>query len=70
MKDTGFAARARHLVRQVGRLLRDRRGVTAIEYGLIASAVAVALAASVITIGQDVNSYFEDTHDAIENAAE
>ena len=40
------------------RLLADTRGATAIEYGLIASSIAVALAASFLAIGNEVNSNF------------
>jgi Flp pilus assembly pilin Flp len=70
MKNTRIGTGIARLAHPLARLLRDRRGVTAIEYGLIASAIAVALAASVITIGQDVSSYFGETHEAIESHAE
>jgi pilus assembly protein Flp/PilA len=48
------------------RLVRDEQGVTAIEYGLIACVVAVAIVASVILIGEDVESMFSDTKSAVE----
>jgi len=40
------------------RLLADRSGVTAIEYGLIAALLAVAIVASVSTVGTDLNQTF------------
>lgn len=40
------------------RLMHCRRGATAIEYGLIAGGIAVAIAAVVFTIGGDANTIF------------
>jgi pilus assembly protein Flp/PilA len=40
------------------RLLKDRSGVTAIEYGLIASLIAVAIVAALFTVGTDLNTMF------------
>jgi len=40
------------------RLMRDERGTTAIEYALIASAVAVAIAASIMNLGGTVKGLF------------
>ena len=40
-------------------LLRDDRGVTAIEYALIATMIAIAIVASVTAMGQRVNGMFE-----------
>ena len=39
--------------------LRDERGVTAIEYSLIAGGIAVAIAAIVFTVGSDLTSLFD-----------
>ncbi len=36
----------------------DRRGVTAIEYGLIAALIAVAIAGTVLTVGTQLNTTF------------
>jgi pilus assembly protein Flp/PilA len=38
--------------------LRDENGATAIEYAMIASGVAVAIAASVTSLGTTVKSLF------------
>jgi pilus assembly protein Flp/PilA len=40
------------------RFLRDNKGVTALEYGLIAGLIAVAIATSVGTLGTDLNNMF------------
>jgi pilus assembly protein Flp/PilA len=42
------------------RLLKDKSGVTAIEYGLIASLIAVAIVATVAIVGQDLNTTFQN----------
>ena len=39
-------------------LRRDRRGVTAMEYGLIAALVATAIIASVTSIGTNLGTLF------------
>ena len=40
------------------RLLRDEEGVTAIEYGLIAALIAVAIVAAVTTVGTNLNGVY------------
>ena len=42
--------------RRFGRLIRDDRGSTAIEYGLIAGGVAVVIAATIFSLGTSVKS--------------
>lgn len=42
------------------RFLRDNKGVTALEYGLIAGLIAVAIAASVTTLGSDLSNVFSN----------
>lgn len=39
----------------VGRFMADRRGATAIEYGLMVSLIAVAIMTLVFTTGQGIN---------------
>jgi pilus assembly protein Flp/PilA len=39
-------------------LIEDRRGVTAIEYGLIAALIAVAAVVIMGTVGTDLSSVF------------
>jgi pilus assembly protein Flp/PilA len=40
------------------RFLRDNKGVTALEYGLIAGLIAVVIAGSVTTLGTDLSTVF------------
>ena len=40
------------------RVLRDRSGATAIEYGLIAALIAVAAVATMTTVGTNLSSVF------------
>lgn len=40
------------------KFIKNESGATAIEYGLIAAAVAVALAAVVFTFGDDIANVF------------
>jgi pilus assembly protein Flp/PilA len=47
------------------RLLRDERGATAIEYAIIASGIAVAIAASVTSLGSSVNGLFTNVSTAL-----
>jgi len=42
----------------IRRLSKDKSGVTAIEYGLIASLIAVAIVAAVFAVGTDLNATF------------
>ncbi|HUB10736.1 MAG TPA: Flp family type IVb pilin [Acetobacteraceae bacterium] len=37
----------------------DRRAVTALEYGLIAGAIAAVIAATVVTMGQNIEAKFQ-----------
>jgi pilus assembly protein Flp/PilA len=42
--------------RRLGRFLTDRRGATAIEYGLIAALISVAIIVIVFSIGQGIKN--------------
>ena len=46
------------LVRTMLVLHTDRRAVTALEYGLIAAAIAAVIAGTVFTLGGNINSMF------------
>ena len=43
---------------EFGRVYRERDGATAIEYGLIAAGVAVAIAALTVTLGGELKNTF------------
>ncbi|WP_455279841.1 Flp family type IVb pilin [Cupriavidus necator] len=47
-----------HIAHTVKQFLRDEDGVTAIEYGLIASLIAVVIIVSVQTVGNKLNDIF------------
>ena len=42
------------------KFLKDEEGVTAIEYGLIAAGIAVAIAAIIGTVGDSIVNLFND----------
>ena len=47
------------IIGSLGRVLRDRRSVTALEYGLIAALIAVVSIAGIRTVGQQAKKAFE-----------
>jgi pilus assembly protein Flp/PilA len=51
------------------RIAGDRSGVTAIEYGLIAGAIAVAIIATVIALGGDIQNLFATTGSALTSSS-
>lgn len=42
------------------RLMKDESGVTAIEYGLIASVIIVAIAGILVTVGSSLTNTFQN----------
>jgi pilus assembly protein Flp/PilA len=42
----------------ISRMLKDESGATAIEYGLIAALIAVALITGASTLGNSINTQF------------
>lgn len=51
------------------RFMKDEDGATAIEYGLIAAGIAVAISAAVFAFGDDLTTLFEDLGDSLEAPA-
>ncbi|MGC1777009.1 MAG: Flp family type IVb pilin [Xanthobacteraceae bacterium] len=47
------------------RLLRDETGATAIEYGLIAAGISVAIIVAVQTLGSNLNTTFSSVSTAL-----
>ena len=47
-----------HLIRFANALRKDGRGVTALEYGLIAGAIALAISGAVISLGGTISGVF------------
>ena len=57
-------------VRTMGRKLRsDKRGATAIEYGLIVALIAVAMMGGLRALGGGANGMWSRLDDRIENAS-
>lgn len=48
--------------------LRDENGATAIEYGLIAAGISLAIAAVVFTFGDDLTALFSTMETTLEAA--
>lgn len=53
------------LVNASRRLLADEEGVTAIEYGLIAALIAVAIIAGTTLVGTELNDHFTDVSEKL-----
>jgi pilus assembly protein Flp/PilA len=51
------------------RLIKDESGATAIEYGLIAGLVAVAIIAALGTLGDSLNTLFSGVASTVSTAA-
>ncbi len=49
----------------VARFVRDESGATAIEYGLIAACISVAIVAVVVGVGSKLNSTFTQVRNAL-----
>jgi pilus assembly protein Flp/PilA len=52
------------LIRLVNALHKDRRGVTALEYGLIAGAIALAIVGAVTGLGTTIVGIFTSLSNA------
>jgi len=50
----------------VTRFIEDESGATAIEYGLIAALISVALIAGASALGNGINNKFNDVSNALE----
>jgi pilus assembly protein Flp/PilA len=53
------------IVPSVVRFLRDESGATAIEYAIIASGVAVAIASTIVSLGSSVKGLFTSVSSAM-----
>jgi pilus assembly protein Flp/PilA len=52
------------------RFMKDESGATAIEYGLIAALISVALIAGATTLGQNLGDTFDTLSTRMETASE
>jgi pilus assembly protein Flp/PilA len=57
-RNVSRSLRVSRLFTKLGVLQRDRKGVTALEYGLIAALIAVVIIASVSTLGKNLGATF------------
>ena len=53
----------------LSRFFKDESGATAIEYGLIAAGISVAIVAVVTTVGGELVNTFEAVEDGLTGAA-
>jgi pilus assembly protein Flp/PilA len=53
------------IVTTASRFVRDERGATAIEYAIVASGIAVAIAATVTSLGSGVKGMFTNVSTAL-----
>lgn len=52
----------------VARFMKDESGATAIEYGLIAALIAVAIIAGAGALGNELDNQFDDLANKLKNA--
>jgi pilus assembly protein Flp/PilA len=57
------------LIKHFARLARDKKGVTAIEYGLIAGLIGVAIITAVTAVGTDLTGLFNTVGSNLNGAA-
>lgn len=56
----GLITRVHTRITDVKEFFKSEAGATAIEYGLIAAGIAVAIIAAVFALGDEVKGFFED----------
>ncbi len=52
---------------RVRKFVKDQSGATAIEYGLIAAGIAVAIITTVFALGTDIDAFFVDIQTKLQN---
>lgn len=52
-------------MKQIAKFWADESGATAIEYGLIAAGIALAIIAAVNTLGTSINTKFGDINTSL-----
>jgi len=50
------------------RFMKEEGGATAIEYGLIASLISVAIVAVLVALGPKLTEVFQKVHDSLKTA--
>jgi pilus assembly protein Flp/PilA len=54
-----------NLILAARRLVADKKGVTALEYGMIAALISAVIVGTVSTIGQDILTAFQTIEGAL-----
>ncbi|HDR9507474.1 Flp family type IVb pilin [Burkholderia cepacia] len=55
------------IIEKIAWFTQDQRGVTAIEYGLIAALIAIGIVAALATVGTDLQTLFNTVADDLES---
>lgn len=55
-------------MKMIARFMKDESGATAIEYGLIASLISVAIVAVLLTLGPQLKSVFQTVQDNLKTS--
>jgi pilus assembly protein Flp/PilA len=67
--DTAMTDLRANLRTRASRLLTDTDGATAIEYGLIAAGIAVAILAAVFALGDEIKNFFTGVQKQMQSKA-
>ena len=54
------------MLKSLRRLLRDKKGATAVEYGIMVAAISAVIIGTVVVIGGEVLGAFEDVATAMQ----
>lgn len=65
----GVRASGMAMKRSIGKFFRDARGATAIEYGLIAALIVIALMAGLVALGESTAGLWGDISDKVAKAS-
>lgn len=57
------------MLQAISRFLKDERGASAVEYGLIVGLIAVAIAVILQSVGFSLNSLFSNVNDKLGTAS-
>ena len=57
------------MVKAISKFFKDESGATAIEYGLIAALIAVAIITAAIAVGTDLSALFNSVSTELKSAA-
>ena len=56
------------MIKSIAKFMKDESGATAIEYGLIAALIAVAIITAAITVGTELSAIFNQVGSELNNA--